>query len=106
MGYANYTGYEPAGIQAVSATTTAAGITITAATAASATRTQPDYAIIFAESASVRWRDDGTDPTGAIGVPLPFGQYFYYDGRIDKIKFAANTGQDIIVWCSLYRAGN
>ncbi len=108
MGYTNYAGYDPAGVQAISATSaaTASAPVITASSAASANRSQPDYAIFIAEGASARWRDDGTLPTGAIGMPLPANTPFYYDGRVDRIQFAANAGQSIIVWASLYRAGN
>lgn len=35
-------------------------------------------AIITAETQAVRWRDDGTDPTTAIGMPLAAGASFTY----------------------------
>jgi hypothetical protein len=35
----------------------------------------------------VRWRDDGTDPTAAVGMPIYVGTSFLYDGDLTRIKF-------------------
>lgn len=40
------------------------------------------YAIIAVETKAVRWRDDGTAPTSAIGMPLPVGAFFFYAGDL------------------------
>lgn len=37
-------------------------------------------AIIRCETQSVRWRDDGTDPTTTIGMPLLVADVLTYDG--------------------------
>lgn len=44
-------------------------------------------AIIQASTQAVRWRDDGTDPTGTIGMPLGAGNDFVYNGNLAAIKF-------------------
>lgn len=48
-------------------------------------------AIIEAESQSVRWRDDGTNPTAAVGQPLASGADFLYTGKLSKLKFIETT---------------
>lgn len=65
--------------------TTAKGLT--SATYGDATR-----ALIIAEDQNVRWRDDGTDPTTAIGMLLAAGKDFMYVGDLSTIKFIAVTG--------------
>jgi hypothetical protein len=92
------------GTQALSAVSAAAvGLTITAASAASAQWSAPNYAIFYAEGASARWRDDGTDPTTTVGMPLPANQYFYYEGRLSSFRLIGVTGSTIVN-CALYRA--
>ena len=107
MGASNYNAIRPwpGGMQALSANSGAAvGLTILAATAASATFMGPNFAVIVAETAACRWRDDGTDPTGALGMPLAIGTYMMYDGDLRKLKFAALAGVQAIVNVSLYTA--
>lgn len=45
------------------------------------------YAVIVTESQSVRFRDDGVDPTAAIGEPLLTGQTLNYNGSLSAVKF-------------------
>lgn len=42
---------------------------------------------MIAETQSVRWRDDGTSPTAAIGMLLPTNTIFTYFGDPSKLKF-------------------
>jgi hypothetical protein len=44
-------------------------------------------ALIVPETQGVRWRDDGTDPTASVGMPVAAGAYFNYDGDLKRIKF-------------------
>jgi hypothetical protein len=44
-------------------------------------------ALIICEGGAVRFRDDGTNPTAAIGMPLSIGTAFFYDGDLKKIRF-------------------
>ena len=52
---------------------------------------QPTIAIIIPETQAVRWRDDGTDPTSAVGMPLAAGVALQYDGDLTKIRFIEST---------------
>lgn len=52
--------------------------------------TLPDkaqYALIQPQTQDVRWRDDGTDPTSAVGIVLAAGDDFFYTGDLSAIKF-------------------
>jgi len=53
---------------------------------------KPAIAIITPLTATVRWRDDGVDPTAAIGMPLAAGVTLQYDGDLTKIKFIQSGG--------------
>lgn len=44
-------------------------------------------AIITPESQAVRWRDDGTNPTSAVGMPVPISTVLSYDGDLQRIRF-------------------
>lgn len=44
-------------------------------------------AIIEVNAQNVRWRDDGTDPTAAIGMQIVAGNSFVYVGDLTAIKF-------------------
>jgi hypothetical protein len=48
---------------------------------------KPVFALIVAEGAAVRWRDDGTAPTASVGMPLAVGVPLQYDGDLTKIRF-------------------
>lgn len=53
---------------------------------------------IFTPVAAVRWRDDGTDPTSAVGYPVTTGQPYLYDGALAAFKVisqGAATALDI-----------
>lgn len=50
------------------------------------------YAIIIAQAAEARWRDDGTAPDGTTGMPLATGVALLYDGDLHKIQFFSATG--------------
>ena len=48
-------------------------------------------ALIVPETQNVRWRDDGTNPTASVGMPIFVGASLSYDGDFDKIKFIEET---------------
>lgn len=52
---------------------------------------RPSYAIITAVTQAIRWRDDGTAPTTAVGMPLPVNTPFVYDGDLAAIRIIAST---------------
>lgn len=49
--------------------------------------------LVFKPSAQgIRFRDDGTNPTAAVGYPLAVGVEFSYSGRgMDNLKVIAST---------------
>ena len=51
-------------------------------------------AVVQAEAQAIRWRDDGTDPTAAIGMTISVGGELRYDGAtMSAIKMiAASAG--------------
>ena len=53
-------------------------------------------AFISAEGAEVRYRDDGTAPTSAIGMPLYSGQTLQYSGNLSAIQFIQASAGGII----------
>jgi hypothetical protein len=81
----------------------AVGLTIPTETAASgATRNKRvNNVLIRCATANVRWRDDGTDPTASVGVPLNAGEVLSYDGNPQAIKFirqSADATLDIAMY--------
>lgn len=54
------------------------------------------WALICAETAGVRWRDDGTAPTATVGQLLTAGQCFQYAGPLTAIQFIAQSGSPIL----------
>jgi hypothetical protein len=43
--------------------------------------------VVQVEGAGVRWRDDGTAPTGTIGMLLNAGEELDYDGKVANLQF-------------------
>jgi hypothetical protein len=48
-------------------------------------------ALIVPETQGIRWRDDGTNPTASVGMPVAAGSYLSYDGDLNRIKFIEQT---------------
>lgn len=48
---------------------------------------KPVRALITPLTQAVRWRDDGTNPSATVGMPLAVGATLDYDGDLNKIKF-------------------
>lgn len=74
------------GYQQITSLSAATGLTVPA-TDKNGNKQQPTFALIIAESKDVRWRDDGTDPTASVGMPLAIGVPLQYDGDLTRIKF-------------------
>jgi hypothetical protein len=63
--------------------------------------------LMSADTANVKWRDDGTAPTGAIGMTLVFGQLpVTYNGTISKLQFILATGGSPILNVSFYKTSS
>ena len=78
------------GYQQISSLSAATGLTVPARDP-NGNAQQPTFALIIAETQGVRWRDDGTDPTASVGMPLAAGVPLQYDGDLTKIKFIEQT---------------
>lgn len=62
------------------------------------------WALVQAEGGSVRWRDDGTDPTASVGNLLAAGDSMQYVQYLPKLKLiAATAGASANV--TFYRSG-
>jgi len=83
------------GYQQITSLSAAAGLTVPVVDA-NGLAVKPTIAIITPEAAAVRWRDDGTDPTGTVGMPLASGVTLQYDGDITKIRFIQQAPGAII----------
>ncbi len=76
----------------------------TAAVALADVPSSCNYAVITVETAGVRYRDDGTNPTAAIGTPLAAGAVLIYNGDPSPLKFIRSGGADATVQASYYQA--
>lgn len=70
------------GYQQITSLSSAAGLTVPQGAT---------LALIVPETQNVRWRDDGTDPTASVGMPIFVGASLSYDGDFNKIKFIETT---------------
>lgn len=73
----------PLGFQQLTNVTNAAAVSLTPPAGALVARIVPDGAI--------RWRDDGTAPTAAVGMPVTADDEFEYSGNLAAIKFIAQS---------------
>lgn len=65
------------GYQQITSLSSAVGLTVPAGA---------KKAVIEAESQSVRWRDDGTNPTTSVGHVLYPGNVLVYTGNLGRLK--------------------
>lgn len=89
------------GYQQISTLSSAVGLTVPSLTP-NGGNTKPTFALIVAEGAPVRWRDDNTAPTASVGMPLAVGVPLQYDGDLSKIKFiqqSASAKLNISYYC-------
>ena len=49
-------------------------------------------ALLCVEFAPARYRDDGSMPTAAIGMPLAVGEKLFYAGNLSALRFAGQAG--------------
>ncbi len=83
----------PVGYQQIPTATLAAA---TGLTVPSSGNIKARIAILQAEAQTLRWRDDGTDPTATVGMPLEVGDEFEYTGDLGKIKFIQTAAGGIL----------
>jgi hypothetical protein len=70
------------GYQQITSLSSATGLTIPQGTT---------LALIVPETQNVRWRDDGTNPTASVGMPIFVGASLSYDGDLNRIRFIEST---------------
>jgi hypothetical protein len=93
---ATVTGYRrPLGYQQISAATLAAATPLTMPTAVPGIA-GPGLVIVQCNGGSVRWRDDGVDPTASVGMSIPAGAELDYVGDATKIKFILSAAAPIL----------
>lgn len=68
----------PVGYQQITSLSAAAALTVPETA---------KIAIIIAESKSVRWRDDGTNPTATVGMPLAVDAPLVFNGNLSALRF-------------------
>lgn len=78
------------GYQQISSLSSATGLTVPSVDV-NGLSCKPTIAIITPETQAVRWRDDDTNPTASVGMPLAAGVTLQYDGDLTKIKFIEQT---------------
>jgi hypothetical protein len=54
------------------------------------------YAILKCTAQAVRWRDDGVDPTAAIGMLLDVGDEFLYTGKLAAVRVIEAAGGGVL----------
>lgn len=50
------------------------------------------YATIQVLDAAIRYRDDGTNPTTTVGMPIAQNEVFQYAGSLEDIRFICQAG--------------
>lgn len=70
--------YSPRGFQQITDMSASTALTVPS---------QAQFAMIQAEGADVRWRDDGTAPTTSVGTLLTAGNSMLYEGDLGAIRF-------------------
>ena len=65
------------GYQQITSLSTASALTVPANTT---------MALIQAESQSIRWRDDGSDPTTSVGMVLSAGESMFFTGSLSAFR--------------------
>ena len=79
--------YRPLGFQQLTGMTSAGALTVPAGAV---------VAVMSADTAGVRFRDDGTVPTSAIGVLIPAGTVFEYSGNLAALSVIQAAGSAVL----------
>lgn len=56
-------------------------------------------ALIIVEAQAIRYRDDGEDPTSAVGMPMMVGDTMLYDAGLSTIRFIGQVDGAIVNVC-------
>lgn len=89
----------PCGYQQITVAGTAIGLSNPARLGANA-------ALLQVETAQIRWRDDGTDPTATVGnLMSPGDPPFPYSGNLSALKFIRVSSTSATLNVSAYSIG-
>lgn len=80
----------PCGFQQITDLSAPVGLTVPD------TNPKATCALIIPAGQPVLFRDDGVDPTDAIGMLLPVGIEFVYNGDLSAIRFIESTSGGIL----------
>jgi hypothetical protein len=47
--------------------------------------------LVAVEISGIRWRDDGTDPTSTVGIPVSAGQSLCYGNEVARFRVIGQT---------------
>jgi hypothetical protein len=75
------------GYQQIVGLAASTALTVPTRNPATGERIQPTLAVIVCEGQTVRWRDDKTDPTASVGMPVLANGMLSYDGNLQDIRF-------------------
>ena len=75
------------GYQQITSLSSATGLTVPSGATA---------ALIVASTQNIRWRDDGTNPTASVGMPVLVDTYFTYDGDLNRIRFIEQSSGAVL----------
>jgi hypothetical protein len=75
------------GYQQITSLSSAASLTVPSGATA---------ALIVASTQNIRWRDDGTNPTASVGMPVLVDTYFTYDGDLNRIRFIEQSSGAVL----------
>lgn len=81
----------PCGYQQITNVSAAVGLTVP-----TGAQQLPTYCRIVATTQAVRWRDDGTDPSATVGMPLAVNTELVYNGDLKKIKFFEQAASAVL----------
>ena len=54
------------------------------------------WAVICVETANIRYRDDATNPTASVGIPVLAGQCMGYRSRFSALAIIAQSGSPVV----------
>ncbi|NDB70068.1 MAG: hypothetical protein EB015_19105 [Methylocystaceae bacterium] len=84
------------GYQQITGLSAAKGLTVPTIDPNTGLTVKANFALITPDTQGVRWRDDGTNPTSSVGMPLSANVTLQYDGDLSKIKFIEQTASAVL----------
>lgn len=81
--------YAATGYQQIAATGSAQSLTVPAGSTS---------AVVCVSTAAIRWRDDGTDPSATVGMPVAAATWpcMLYTGPLANFRFIAQSGSPVL----------